>query len=78
VRLQAVRELYEATGTVRSATLSAISAQMGGTVLGTRVKPGDHVKRGQVLAVLDDRTPRVQLAGAEAGMVEASQCQVLT
>ncbi len=73
VRLQAVPELYEATGTVRSATSSVISAQMGGTVLEMRVKPGDRVKRGQVLALLDDRTPRATLAGAEAGVVEASQ-----
>jgi len=73
VRLQAVPEFYEATGTIRSATSSVISAQMGGSVLEVRVKPGDRVKRGQVLAVLDDRTPRAQLAGAEAGVVEASQ-----
>jgi RND family efflux transporter MFP subunit len=73
VHLQAVPELYEATGTVRSATSSVISAQIGGTVLERRVKPGDRVKRGQVLALLDDRTPRAQLASAEAGVVEASQ-----
>lgn len=73
VRLQAVPELYEASGTVRSATTSVLSAQISGTVLEVRVKAGDRVKRGQLLAVLDDRSPRAQLGAAEAGVEEASQ-----
>jgi RND family efflux transporter MFP subunit len=73
VRLQAAPDLYEATGTVRSATSSVISAQIGGTVLEVRVKPGDRVARGQVLALLDDRTPRAQLSVAQAGVEEAAQ-----
>jgi multidrug efflux pump subunit AcrA (membrane-fusion protein) len=73
VRQQSVPDLYEATGTVRSVTSSMINAQIGGTVLEMRVKAGDHVKRGQILAVLDDRSPRAQLMAAEAGVVEASE-----
>ena len=73
VRLQAVPEFYEASGTVRSATTSVLSAQISGTVLELRVKAGDHVKRGQLLAVLDDRSPRAQLGAARAGVEEASQ-----
>lgn len=73
VRLQAVSDFYEAVGTVRSATTSVISAQISGTVLEMRVKAGDPVKRGQVLAVLDDRSPRAQLDAAQAGVEEASQ-----
>ena len=78
VRLEKVRlaerpSIYEATGTVRSVTTSVVAAQISGTVLETRVKAGDRVKQGQVMAVLDDRTPRAQLAAAAAGMVEASQ-----
>ena len=73
VRLQAVPELYEASGTVRSATSSVLSAQISGTVLEMRVKAGDRVKRGQLLAVLDDRSPRAQLGAAQAGVEEASQ-----
>jgi RND family efflux transporter MFP subunit len=38
-----------------------------------RVKAGDRVRRGQVLAVLDDRTSRAQLAGAQAGVEESVQ-----
>ena len=73
VRLQAVPEFYEASGTVRSATTSVLSAQISGTVLEVRVKAGDRVKRGQLLAVLDDRSPRAQLGAAEAGVEETSQ-----
>lgn len=73
VRFEASPDNYEATGTVRSATTSVIAAQIAGTVLEMRVKPGDRVRRGQVLAVLDDRTSRAQLAGAQAGVEEAAQ-----
>ena len=73
VRLQSLPDFYEATGTVRSATTSVLSAQISGTVREVRVKPGDRVKRGQVLAVIDDRGPRAQVAGAQAGVEEAAQ-----
>lgn len=65
--------IYEATGTVRSVTTSVVAAQISGTVLETRVKPGESVRQGRVMAVLDDRTPRAQLAVADAGIAEASQ-----
>ena len=63
-------EIYEAVGTVRSATTSVLGAQIGGTVREIRVKPGDRVRRGQVLALLDGRIPRAQLAVADAGVDE--------
>jgi RND family efflux transporter MFP subunit len=55
---------------VRSETSSVLGAQISGTVREIRVKPGDKVRRGQILARLDDRTPRAQLAGANAGVEE--------
>jgi len=73
VRFEYVPDVYEATGTVRSATTSVIAAQISGTVLEMRVRAGDYVKRGQVLAVLDDRTLRAQLAAAQASVEEAVQ-----
>jgi membrane fusion protein, multidrug efflux system len=72
VHLQTLPDQYEAVGTVRSATSSVVGAQMSGTVLEIRVKPGDRVRRGQVLARLDDRSPRAELGAAKAG-VEQSQ-----
>lgn len=71
VHLQTLPDNYEAVGTVRSVTSSVIGAQISGTVREIRVKPGDRVRRGQVLARLDDRTPRAQLAAANAGVEES-------
>ncbi len=68
--------LYEAVGTVRSATASILNAQLGGTVREIRVKLGDRVKRGQILAILDDRSPRAQLGITEAGVEESAQALV--
>lgn len=73
VHLQATPEVYEAVGTVRSATVSVLSAQISGTVREVRVRAGDRVRRGQVLAVLDDRSPSAQVSGAQAGVQEAAQ-----
>jgi RND family efflux transporter MFP subunit len=70
-RLESVPLLYEAVGTIRSAHTSILAAQLAGTVREVSVQAGDPVKRGQLLAVLDDRSPRAQLQAAEAGVNEA-------
>jgi RND family efflux transporter MFP subunit len=66
-------EMYEAAGTVRSANVSLLNAQIGGTVSEVRVKSGDHVRKGQVLALIDDRSLRAQVDAAQAGVEEATQ-----
>lgn len=73
VRLELSPVVYEAVGTIRSADTSILAAQLGGTVREVRVKAGDRVTRGQLLAVLDDRNPRAQLQAAQAGVNEAMQ-----
>lgn len=73
VRLESAPVTYEAVGTIRSANTSILAAQLSGTVREVRVKAGDRVKRGQLLAVLDDRSPRAQLDAAKAGVSEAAQ-----
>ncbi len=71
VRLAPTPEYYSASGTVRSATTSVLSAQIGGTIQSILVKPGDRVRRGQTLATIDDRSVRAQATAAEAA-AEAS------
>lgn len=71
IHLRNLPEAYQAVGTVRSATSSILGAEIGGAVLEIRVKPGDRVKRGEVLALLDNRTPRAGLEAAQAGVEEA-------
>jgi multidrug efflux system membrane fusion protein len=73
VRLEGTPLTFEAVGTVRSANTSVLAAQLSGTVREVRVKTGDRVRSGQVLAILDDRSPRAQLDAAQAGVQEAKQ-----
>ena len=73
VRLEALPELYAAVGTVRSVSTAVLTAQLAGAVREVHVNAGEHVKRGQLLVVLDDRTPRAQVQAAEAGISEAAQ-----
>ncbi|HLI29799.1 MAG TPA: efflux RND transporter periplasmic adaptor subunit [Terriglobia bacterium] len=72
VQFESTPEVYEAVGTVRSATTSALNAQISGTVREMFAKAGDRVRRGQLLAVLDGRMPKAQLGAATAG-VQATQ-----
>jgi membrane fusion protein, multidrug efflux system len=71
VHVASVPEYYSAPGTVRSDTTSVLSAQIGGTIRAIYVKPGDRVRRGQSLALLDDRSVHAQMSAAEAA-VDAS------
>ena len=73
VHLESAPQLYQAAGTIHSANTAILAAQLGGTVREIRVQAGDHVKRGQLLAVLDDRSAQAQMQGAEAGVNEAVQ-----
>jgi multidrug efflux pump subunit AcrA (membrane-fusion protein) len=73
VHLESVPQAYQAAGTIHSANTAILAAQLGGIVREIRVNAGDHVKRGQLLAVLDDRNAQAQMQGAEAGVNEAIQ-----
>jgi len=73
VHLESVPQAYQAAGTIHSANTAILAAQLGGTVREIRVNAGDRVKRGQLLAVLDDRSAQAQMQGAEAGVTEAVQ-----
>ena len=73
VHLESVPQAYQAAGTIHSANTAILAAQLGGTVLEIHVNAGDPVKRGQLLAVLDDRSAQAQMQGAEAGVNEAVQ-----
>lgn len=58
-------------GRVRAATEVALSFPFGGVVDDVRVVAGQAVRRGQILAVLDDDAARAQLAAAESGLDKA-------
>lgn len=67
-----VPDFLEAVGTVRAAQTSQLASQMMGNIVEVRVHEGDRVRRGQVLAVIDDAQPRaaVERATAAAGAAE--------
>ena len=68
-----VPDLLEAVGTVRAAQTSQLASQMAGSIVEIRVHEGDRVRRGQILAVVDDAQPRAALDQAAAAENAAGQ-----
>ena len=66
-----VPDVVESVGTVRAAESAQLAAQMMGTIVTVNVHEGDHVKRGQLLAVIDDSQPRAALERAQAAVSAA-------
>src|ERR1039458_2590819 len=64
-------ETYEATGTVQARVTTLLSARTMGRISEIRVQPGDTVKAGQVVAVLDARDLEAASRQAEAAREEA-------
>jgi HlyD family secretion protein len=67
----AASNLVVAEGKVVPARSAALSLASSGTVAAVLVEAGDTVAAGQVLARLDDRRQRAELASAEARLAEA-------
>ncbi len=68
-----VPDLLEAVGTVHAAQTSEIASQMMGNIVDIRAHEGDHVQRGQVLALIDDSQPRAAVDRASAADIAAQQ-----
>lgn len=70
-KVHAVRRMletsYEAVGTIRPRTEVKVSAQVGGQVLEVNARPGQRVRAGQLLVVLDDAGPKARLGQAKQG-----------
>jgi RND family efflux transporter MFP subunit len=59
------------SGVVKAADTSNISFEVPGNVQAVKVAVGERVSKGQVLAILDDRTYRLNVEAAEAGVASA-------
>jgi len=68
-----VPDLLEAVGTVRATQTSDVSSQMMGNIVEIRAHEGDHVQRGQVLAIIDDSQPRAAVDRSTATDLAAQQ-----
>ena len=59
------------SGIVKATDFSKLSFEVGGKVETVKVNIGDHVVRGQVLATLDERDFKLNVAAAQAELIEA-------
>lgn len=64
-------QVQEAVGTVRPRTETRVEAQVAGRVLKVMSRPGEEVKEGQLLVVLDDKEYRARLEQARQGQSAA-------
>jgi RND family efflux transporter MFP subunit len=74
-RITTQAQLHEAVGTVEARIASVISSKLLGTIREIHVREGDHVKRGQTLATIDDREVAARLRQAEAALAEARKAE---
>src|SRR5579885_1892861 len=68
-----IPDTIDAVGTLRAAETSQLAAQMIGNIVEIRAREGDRVRRGQVLAVIDEAQPRSELDRATAAELAAQQ-----
>jgi multidrug efflux pump subunit AcrA (membrane-fusion protein) len=61
----------EATGTVRSRTVTTVASQIMGRIVALHAREGSQVEAGQLLIELDDRDIVAQLRRAEAALAQA-------
>lgn len=68
VQLASQSDYYEAVGTVRAKTSTALSSKIVGSIIVLRVREGERVRVGQVLVEIDNREARSQVQKAESGV----------
>ena len=69
----AIPELLDVVGSVRARTSAVVSTRIPGSISVLRVREGDRVKKGQLLAQLDAQENQSTAAVATAGIDEASR-----
>lgn len=71
VHKETIDETLELSGTVRAVATSVLSSKIPGRITAISVREGDHVRRGQVLARIDDRETTAGVAQAQAAVRQA-------
>ncbi len=72
-QMSTLPDLLETVGTVQAAQTSLLASQVMGTIIEVRVREGDRVQGGQVVAVIDDAQPKAALDRAVAAAAAAWQ-----
>ncbi len=80
VRVQPVasregKRWFQASGTVHSLIQTPLASKIMGTVIEVKVRAGDQVKTGQLLATIDARDVDGMVRKSEAGLQEAAMAQ---
>lgn len=65
------KEQHAVMGTVEAEKTAAVSSRVMATVLAVHVKPGDRVRKGQVLVDIDPETAKGQEAQARGALAQA-------
>ncbi len=73
VALADVADVFEAGGVVQASTTATITARLLASVRDVRVSPGDRVRAGQTLVVLDNRDLAAQARSARSAVLAAEQ-----
>ncbi len=73
VALSQADEYIETSGTVKAKTTSIVASRIMGTITSVKVKEGDRVQAGQVLATIDDSDIVQRVKAAEKGVEAARQ-----
>lgn len=71
VKLQTLQARHRVTGSLEAARQTELSMHETGAVRAVYFDAGDHVVKGQVIAVLDDRRTQAALAEAKAAVMTA-------
>jgi multidrug efflux system membrane fusion protein len=71
VKITSIPATMEVVGTVRARTSAVVSTRIPGVISILKVREGDRVKRGQMLAQLDAQENQATAAVASAGIDEA-------
>ena len=70
LRAQATALSFEIDGVIQAVKQSIVSAQANGRIAELRVKAGDTVRAGQVLAIVDDRDVQASVQKSEAQIAQ--------
>jgi RND family efflux transporter MFP subunit len=68
--------IYESVGTVSAKTVSTISSKVMGSVTKVFVREGDLVKKGDLLATIDDRQAAAMFRQAKAALGAAQRAEI--
>ncbi len=71
VAVQRLAQTFEAGGVIKARATAQISPRIAAELREVKVQPGDRVRRGQIVAVLDDRDLAATRAQAQASVLAA-------